>query len=536
MFINCHSYFSLRYGIHSEETILKIAQAGGATTAVLTDINNTSGCLNFIRLAPKYNIKPLIGVDFRNGALPLYTAIAKNNEGFYQINQFLTKYKNQNLPYPEQSPDLKDVLFIYPYEQILLVDKQNFRSDEYIGISVRDLRKLRFSKWTKWSKKFVVFNAFTFTNKQDFNVHRLLRAIDNNELLSKLPKTEEASPEDLFFSLDTIQEAYQNVPEIIYQTEKLLDSCHIFFDFSPGRKHQNKKMYSGSVKEDIRMIKNLSKLALSYRYDEITPKIQNRLNKELDVIIKMDYVPFFLINWDIISYAKSKGYFHVGRGSGANSIVAYLLGITDVDPIELDLYFERFMNLYRSTPPDFDIDFSWRDREDVTQYIFDRFGKEGQASLLGTYNTFKHSASVRELGKVFGLPKHEIDKLSDGRYTFKTLDKLNQLVLVYAKRLQGMPNYISVHSAGIIISEKPIHYFTATDMPPKGFPTTQFDMVLSEDVGLYKYDILGQRGLGKIKDSLAIIKHNQPDKELLDIHQIKPILHDPKNQSPNKPG
>ncbi len=526
MFVNCHSYFSLRYGIHSEETILKIAQSCNAPTVVLTDINNTSACLNFIRLAPKYNIKPLVGVDFRNGVQPLYVAIAQNNVGFFEINQFLTSYTNHNRPFPNNAPNLDQVVFIYPYEQVLLMDKQSFQSNEYIGVSIRDLKKLRFSKLTHWSKHFIAFNPFTFTNKQDFNVHRLLRAINNNLLLSKLPLTEEAIPEDLFLSITFMESAYASYPEIIYQTEQLLDSCKIYFDFSPNRKHQNKKTYSGSPTQDVVMIKQLAEQALPYRYEDINSTIRTRLNKELEVIIKMDYVPFFLINWDIIKYAKSKGYFHVGRGSGANSIVAYLLGITDVDPIELDLYFERFMNLYRSTPPDFDIDFSWRDREDVTQYIFDRWGKEGQVSLLGTYSTFKHSSSVRELGKVFGLPKHEIDKLSDGQYTFKKLDRLSQLVLVYAKRLQGMPNYISVHSAGIIVSEKPIHYFTATDLPPKGFPTTQFDMVIAEDVGLYKYDILAQRGLGKIKDALTIVKQNQPNKVLHDIHQVKPLLHD----------
>ena len=282
--------------------------------------------------------------------------------------------------------------------------------------------------------------------------------------------------------------------------------------------------YTGSRHEDEKLIESLCQKGLAYRYKNLSQKIMSRLQKELGIIKKMDFVPFFLVNWDIIDYAKSKGYFHVGRGSGANSIVAYLLGITDVDPIELDLYFERFMNLYRTSPPDFDIDFSWRDREDVTRYIFERFGDKNQVALLATYNTFKHSAAVRELGKVFGLPKHEIDKLSDGKFNFKTLDKISQLVITYSKELQDKPNYLSIHSCGIIISEKSIHYYTATDLPPKGFPTTQFDMIVAEDVGLYKYDILGQRGLGKIKDALQLVKINQPHASSIDIHNAKPLF------------
>ena len=235
--------------------------------------------------------------------------------------------------------------------------------------------------------------------------------------------------------------------------------------------------------------------------------------------IKKNFVSYFLINWEIINYARSKGYFYVGRGSGANSIVAYLLRITDVDPVELDLYFERFINFYRKTPPDFDLDFSWRDRNDVIDFIFKRFP---HTALIAVYNTFQYRASVRELGKVFGLPKHEIDLLSRGASTQEpTFDKLSKLVIIYAKRIEGFPNYLGIHAGGIVISERPINYYTATFMPPKGYATTHFDMVTAEDIGLYKFDILSQRGLGKIKDAVSIIGKNHPNISPIDIHDIK---------------
>ena len=231
----------------------------------------------------------------------------------------------------------------------------------------------------------------------------------------------------------------------------------------------------------------------------------------------MKFVSFFLINYDIINYAKKNNFFHVGRGSGANSIVAYIIGITDVDPIELDLYFERFINPFRASPPDFDIDFSWKDRNTVTQYIFDRFDN---VALLATYNTFKYRAVVRELGKVFGLPKEEIDKLSK-RVAGHKLDDISKLVLKYGKLIEGFPNYVSVHSAGVLILDKPIHYYSATSLPPKGFATVQFDMNIADDVGVFKFDILGQRGLAKIKDALAIIKENHPNAPEIDITDIE---------------
>jgi len=264
---------------------------------------------------------------------------------------------------------------------------------------------------------------------------------------------------------------------------------------------------------------------LYYRYPEPSKKVLARLHKELKVITELDFVSFFLINYDIVQYAKQNGFFHVGRGSGANSIVAYIIGITDVDPIELDLYFERFINPYRASPPDFDIDFSWRDRQAVTQYIFDRFEN---TALLATYNTFQYRAVVRELGKVFGLPKEEIDKLTKDRRAPKEYDELAQLVSKYSKLIEGFPNYISVHSAGILILDKPVHNYSATSLPPKGFPTVQFDMNIAEDVGVFKFDILGQRGLAKIKDTLQLIKENQPNAPKIDITDIEKFKNDPK--------
>jgi len=280
---------------------------------------------------------------------------------------------------------------------------------------------------------------------------------------------------------------------------------------------QNQRTYTGDEEEDLLLLKSLCAEGFTYRYPQATEQITERIKKELDTIQQMGFVSYFLMNWDIVNYARSKGYFYVGRGSGANSIIAYLLRITNVDPIELDLYFERFINLYRKNPPDFDIDFSWTDRDDVTAYIFKRFEN---AALVATYNTFQYRAVIRELGKVFGLPKAEIDQLSRGNVTSFDSNHLAHLVLRYGKYIHGFPSHLSIHSSGIIISELPIHYFTATFMPPKGYPTIQFDMHTCEDVGLFKFDILSQRGLGKIKDAITLVQKNRPEEPAIDIDDI----------------
>ncbi|AWH73289.1 DNA polymerase III subunit alpha [Dokdonia sp. Dokd-P16] len=526
MYLNNHSYFSLRYGTISEEELLDLAIHEGCTHFALTDINNTSGCLNFVRRAKEKNIKPIIGVDFRNNTKQCYVALAMNNQGFLEINNYLSKHLHNKTPFPDQAPHFENVAIIYPFENVMELGKVTFASNEYIGVRAKDIYKLKFSSLSSLTKKLVILHTVSFRDKRDFNTHRLLRAIDTNVLLSTLALTDQGSPNDLMYSRKEIAQVFKDYPSLVENTNNLLRECKIDFNFSKDKPSQNLTRLLESPEADYKKLLELCEKGLKDRYEVVDKIIKDRLKKELDLIKQLDYVAFFLINWKIIEYARSKDYYYVGRGSGANSIVAYLLRITDVDPIELDLYFERFMNLYRATPPDFDIDFSTWDREDITDYIFKEFKGNNQVALLGSYVTFKHSGAVRELGKVFGLPKYEIDKLSDGRYDPNSLDDIKKLVLKYAQVLHGRPNYTSIHAAGILISSKPIHYFSATNLPPKGFPTVQFDMHIAEDVGLYKFDILGQRGLGKIKDAFAIIKQNNPRVTLPDIHNAKQFFTD----------
>ena len=525
MYLNTHTYFSLRYGTIAPRDLLEYFQKMGVSRFALTDINNTSACLEILRLAPKFNCKPVLGIDFRKGAQQCFIMLAKSNLGFKNCNAYLSRLLHEagttsEILIPEKAPQLQDTFVIYPFDTY---DGQPLEVNEYIGIHPKDVNRLTIllrpksnSIWKKKQHKLVALQTVTFINKKGFNTHRLLRAIDNNTLLSKLPDTEVGSPKDLLCTIKALKTAFVNFPELLQNSDRLLEQCKVNFDFS-GKKPNNQRSYTANEQLDNKLLRKLTYAGIHYRYKRPGERVLKRIEKELEIIQMQNFVSYFLINWKILKYARSKGYFYVGRGSGANSVVAYLLRITDVDPVELDLYFERFINLYRKNPPDFDIDFSWRDRDDVTQFIFKRFKN---TALISVYNTFKHKASVRELGKVFGLPKAEIDLLSKGNYSYKALDKLSQFVVQYSQLIQGFPNYLGIHASGILISQEPIHSYTATFMPPKGFATTQFDMVVAEDIGLYKFDILSQRGLGKIKDAVQIIKYNQPQAADFDIHDI----------------
>ncbi len=520
-----HSYYSFKYGTVAPNDLVDIVADLGYQELVLADVNSTSASLNFVRLAQKKGLRPILGIDFRNQATPLYIGVAKNNAGFAELNQHLSFYRHSKKKFAPEAPEhWQNCFVIYP---IANMPERPLHQHEFIGVRPADLSKLTFSKKQFVQEKLVILQTATFRHKRDFNAHRLLRAIDQNTLLSKLDKAQEGHPADRYISKAQLLEIYHEWPQLIYNTQQLLDQCSIKFEFGEEIPHKNRKTYTKSEKEDWQLINQLCKDGLAYRYPETNQLILDRIERELEVIRSKGFLAYFLITWDILKEARNRGFFYVGRGSGANSIVAYILRITDVDPIELDLYFERFINLFRRNPPDFDIDFSWKDRPSMTQYIFDRFGYQYTA-LLGAYVTFQYRAIVRQLGKVFGLPKHEIDRIAEGEIQHNQLDQLGQLVLKYGQYIQGFPSHLSIHAGGIIISESPITHYTATDLPPKGYPTTHFDMVIAEDIGLYKYDILGQRGLAKIKDTLTVIGKNQKDPSTIDIHDIKRFKEDKK--------
>lgn len=507
-----HSSYSLKYGMVSPEELVSWGVQNGYKQLVLADINNTSGILNFVRYSREKQLLPIAGIDIRNGIDCCYILLAHNNRGFQEANRFLSTFLHSGADFPNQAPFFEHCSVIYPWGK----EPDTLANNTYIGIAPHQLNRYYLHPPAA-RKKCIAFSPMTFRNKQDFNTHRLLRAIDLNCLLSKLPLTAQTRDDERFLSAHEWKEAYIHFPELREATYRLLQRCSIQFEFGDEAHAQNKATYTNSLTEDLALIKHLCQKGIKKRYSQSSAAILERVEKEIAIITERSYLSYFLIAWDIISYARKRGFFHVGRGSGANSIVAYLLGITDVDPLELDLYFERFINLYRKSPPDFDIDFSWRDRDDVITYIFQRFPN---AVLLCTYNTFQYRATMRELGKVFGLPKSDIDALCAAKKSVLATDQMQALVLKYSKLIAGLPAHLSIHAGGIIIPEKPIHWFSGTFLPPKGYPTSQFSMLEAEDVGLYKFDILSQRGLGKICETLAIISYNQPNQPPHDIHDV----------------
>ncbi|WP_316634461.1 DNA polymerase III subunit alpha [uncultured Flavobacterium sp.] len=501
MYLNCHSYHSLRYGTISLDDLIDQAVSCGIKAMALTDINTVTGIYDFIRACDKAEIKPLVGIEFRSNHQFRYIGLAKDTNGLGEMNRFLTDHNFSGESLPLIAPKFESVFVIYTLENAPAVLREN----EFIGVRPEEVSRLFTSKHKSKISKMVILQSVTFSTKKEFNLHKILRAIDTNIILSKLTEADYCKTSEKILPLEWLLPYYENYPEIITNTQYIIDSCNFQYDFKTPK---NKKFYTENRQTDIAKLTQLAHEGLLWRYGKDHKEAKARVEKELKVIDELEFSGYFLITWDIVQYSNSQGFMHIGRGSGANSIIAYCLGITDICPIELDLYFERFLNLNRKSPPDFDIDWSWKERNTILDYIFNKYGRD-HVAFCGTNVEFKHRSIFREVGKVFGLPKEELDMLAKNPMALHETNSIVKLVQEYSIMMNKYPNQRSMHACGIIISEEPITNYTPLEMPPKGFPIVLFDMHIAEEIGFEKFDILSQRGIGHIDDSVKLIEKNR---------------------------
>ncbi|HWV73002.1 MAG TPA: DNA polymerase III subunit alpha [Pseudosphingobacterium sp.] len=517
MLLNMHSYYSLRYGTLSLEQIIEGMLLCGYDTAVLTDINNSSASLDFIKKCREAGLNGLAGMEFRNGDHLLYIGIAKNEYGFRELNDLMTKSNRLESKLPIAAPAFDQVFVVYPYGSI---DVKGLRDNEFIGIRPSDLNRIVMEPAANL-ERYVILQPISF-RKDDYRLHTQLRAISHNLLISQLQPGQTARPDEVFLTKVQLLNAYKNFPQLIRNTYRLLGQCSFDFDF---KKIKNKETFTGNRYDDKQLLYKYAMDGFRRRYGMHDKVALQRVTKELDIIDNLNFSSYFLITDDICRYARSKDFHYVGRGSGANSIVAYCLSITDVCPIELNLYFERFLNPKRQSSPDFDVDFSWNERDEMYDYIFHRY-QSGHTALMGVMSTFKDRAILRELGKVYGLPKGDIDRMVNEPDSMLNKNEVTNTILSVYNQLSNFPNLRSIHSSGVLISEKPLTCYSALDYPPKGLPTVQYDMYVAEDIGFEKFDILSQRGIGHIKDCREIIKLNRG--VVVDTSNPRRFFKDPK--------
>lgn len=355
-------------------------------------------------------------------------------------------------------------------------------------------------------------------------VHNLLRAMGTLSTIDNLPDSEKIDPHQYlasdadvreFFMLDReaspdLRDYQFHLEEACRNTRRIAESCDCELPYRqwlfPHLKLENNN--------PAQVLEEMTWSGIHSRYgDELSEEVIERTRRELHVIESLGFTEYFLLVKKIIEETETRDMFIIGRGSAANSIVSYALRISNVCPLKYNLYFERFLNPDRSSPPDIDLDFSWRERDNIIDWCFESMGRENVA-LISTIATLKYRQAIREVAKAYGIPPTEVDRFNrlsetdhrveeNGRMKDYTREKTWAMILKMAERIQGFPHHLSVHCGGVVIAPMPVVDLVPLTLSAKGYAITQMDMLGVEDLGLMKMDLLGNRSLGVLKDIIT---------------------------------
>lgn len=533
-YFNLHSHFSPLGGLASPEDLIDCLLLNGQREMALTDTNGFYGIPEFLKVCQQKEVKGVIGCEVRSLNYQ-FIILVKNRKGFEGTCRFLSKW--HELDYQKKELPFKDVcLFLDDVKDDIKIT--SFNKNVINEFSFRGFKSLYFEMsegfflhndvlWAQRNNiKTVVNNKIHYLFQEQSLSYQVLRSIAHNTSLLENHNIPFHHPSCYFKSVDYFYKKYAHYDEALWEAEHILDDCSAdwFFEglISPGFNGLTENECSQKLKEQC-----LSNIPHRYRdHAELQSKAYERLQYEMNIIHYKNFSSYFLNVKDIVSQCD----YTCGRGSSAASLVNYLLEITHVDPIRENLLFDRFMNKDREDAPDIDVDFPSDQRDDVLEYIFKSY--PGHAAMVANHNFLGGRSALREVAKVFGIKHDEINY---------TLDRLGQIelygiwlkVLELAKQIEGVLNHLSVHCAGVVITPKPIHYYGATQLSQKGYPVLQWEKDQTELVGLIKTDILGNKGLSVIRDTIQTV--NRRGKIQLDYKTL-PALGDQKAEKVFKEG
>ena len=523
-----HSVYSLLKGTATIDNLIAAAKKYKLPALALSDENGMYGLINFYRRCTEENIQPIIGTHITD---PVYTdeeavLLARNDSGYKDLCKIITYRKlNEDFELHKIIGSLSTNLLVISgsinllkklggYENIFvpLLPAAKFRARN------REIYNFALSR----NIKCIAANPVYFLEKEDYFLHKVLTAIRLNTTLDNIDSTDLADEEFYFRDPAAINGFFRNIPEVLGNTSFIAEQCRVDLKL----KNYKFPLYPGTEKGDsFSFLWKTAFDGLRQKYNQVTGKAEERLIMELNVIHDLGFSDYFLVVWDIVKEARSRGMMMIGRGSAANSLTAYCLGLTQVDPLKYNLYFERFLNRGRSSPPDFDIDFSWKERDEIVKYVFEKYGYENVA-MISTHVTFRAKSAFRETAKVFGLSNNEISKFSkfipwtnaqnlpNIKSLFpesKSLDFSRdpwKTIVKTASRIAGFPRHLSIHPGGIIITPTRITDYLALEYASNkglGLIITQPDMYSVEEMGLIKIDLLSQRSLGVLRDTVTSI-------------------------------
>lgn len=532
--LNSHSCYTLLQGTIRLDELIGSAKAAGSDYCALTDTNNMYGLIQFTKKASEAGIKPILGSqidDPRDPELSV-TLIARNNAGYSQICKLITTRKlKDDFSLPDIFKQDTSNLFIIIASLRLLEKIKTLRNHHNVFVELISTKKQK-SKTRKLYEfarqnnfRIIASHPSYFLTPEDYLLHKAVTAIRLNTTIENLSENELVDPEYYIKSPAALKKLWKAFPEALENIRYIVENSNIDLEFG---KYKFPFYPVPPGESSFSYLWNVCHVGLSKKYNPVTEAALNRLQTELEVVDELGFSDYFLIVWDIVREARRRGMMTIGRGSAANSIVSYCLDFTQVDPIRYNLYFERFMNKGRTSPPDVDLDFSWKERDEIVKYVFDKYGYD-RVAMISTTITFKARSAFRETAKAFGISDQEISKISKfipwtraqnlpniaEKFPEARSLKFNEepwkSIVNIASKLADFPRHLSIHPGGIIITPEPITNYVALEFAKNkglGLIITQPDMYPIEDVGLIKIDLLSQRSLGVLRDTLNLINES----------------------------
>ena len=533
--LHTHTHFSFGLGASSPEALAQAAAERGFAALACTDTNGVYGAVDFQRACDAAGVRPILGAHLvANGQEVV--ALATDERGWGALCRAVTAIHWSTAVSGHAENGYLSALLANDREGLILLSRdvtfleQTLRlsgpANLYSELRPGKRRHETLAAARRLGLPSVVTNGVVAAHPQDWSRHRLLRAIALNTTLSALPLQEVWPTSAWLCSPAELARHFPDCHEAIRASHDISERCR--YRIPVGRRTVPPRMAdTGSA---LAQLRTLTLEGARWRYRTMTPELQQRLDQELAIIGQKRFADYFLVVRDIVRHAPT----HCGRGSVANSVVSYCLGITHVDPIRCDLIFERFLNLERQDPPDIDLDFPWDERDKILAYVFTQYPRLHSA-MVANHNTFQARGALREIAKVHGRPAGEIREVTRRiPFFYETGAPLDRVVANHpnfrglnlashwqdfartAESLVGVPRHLSVHPGGVVITPTPLTDYVPVECavktleghPDTPVPVIQFEKDGTEDAGLVKIDLLGNRSLAVIRDAIDAVHGN----------------------------
>ncbi|GKS57190.1 DNA-directed DNA polymerase [Nitrospira sp.] len=521
--LHVHSEYSPMQGVSPLQALCDAVRAHGARTLALTDTNGFYTAVRFLTVARQARLRPILGAELTTESHRA-VLLAKTPEGYANLCRLLSaRHSDPGFSFIDAVARHRDgVIVLSDDEPALAAWANDSREDLYVELTPGPAmhQTLLFSRRAHLPP--VATNRVHFVRPDEFSVHRLLRAIALNTTLSRLPASACCRPTHWLMPPERMARQFPHCPEAIEHTSHIAETCHTDWRFGETIFPAFRQLSSEAA---FTLLREHTYAGATKRYGEVSPTIRARIEHELAIIQDKRFADYFLVVQEIVRQAPRT----CGRGSVAASIVSYCLEITHVDPLRHNLFFERFLNPGRKDPPDIDIDFPWDERDDILDWVFTRYGAS-QAAMVANQNTLGIRAAIREVAKVYGIPATEIGRVSSlilRRQHFVTFDRPPTAdvwaqrvsrslalrepwpdILRAAVRVEGRLRHLSLHCGGVVIVPDEIRRYVPVEIAAKGVPVIQWEKEQTEEAGLVKIDLLGNRSLAVIRDALRAVADN----------------------------